>query len=167
MWEVCLIYLFLLTFVLFLFSGCWIFLTLKLFSVLNTPIIFIICWFIINSIIFFISSSNQTALTFHIRDRRIKKADTIKNRMSENQPLTLKIFLKYFSTNWILAPYNTLKILLIVILALVLFWPAWLIQAFHMHSKIDLNNDTTKTTYFIGYAFISFLLGISLIFFFG
>lgn len=166
MWDICLIYLFLLTSVLFLFSGCWIFLILKLFSVINTPIIVIIFWFIINFIIFFISSSNQTALTFHIRDRRIKRTETIRNRMRENQLLTLKIFLKYFSTNWILAPYNTLKILLIDILAILLFWPAWLIQALHVHPKIDLNDDKTRTTYFIGYAFTSILLGQSLMFFF-
>ena len=165
MWDVALFYLVMLSTVLFMMSGCWLFLILKLLSIVNVPTGLLITWFIFNALLFFISASNQAALTFRIKDHRLRRIKTIVNRMHQNPTLTLKLVLKFFLSNWFLGPLNTFKVLLIDLLIVILYWPSWLIK-FLLRKNIDLNTNKTRTTYFIACAASFALIGTSLSFFF-
>lgn len=165
LYEMCgavLIYFIILSSALFLFFGCWVYLILQILSIVHIPTSLLVTWFIVIFLLMFISAGNQTAVFLMVRDRRLKKIDTIKNRMRQNPSLTLKLTLKFFLTN--LSPLNTLKVLLVALLIIVFYWPAWIIQPI-LKKRINLNDANTRSTYFTTCAFVYGIFGTSINFF--
>lgn len=166
-WDLSLIYLVLLSLVLFVMGGFWVFLVLKLIWGYDIGLFWLIFWLAILCFNYYFSASNQAAFKMKIlHPYKLKSPEDIKNYMRQNPIETLKLWTAYFFRNWIAAPFTTLILLLIVVLNIVLHWPAWLIQVLPKVNKINLADSNTRKYYYIGYM-LSFLIpGLILIFFF-
>ncbi|MHB8104294.1 MAG: hypothetical protein ACYDG5_01975 [Dehalococcoidales bacterium] len=164
-WDVFLLYLILLSITLFLMVAFWVFLILQLLSIFSIPMIWLIILIIMNIVANVYSAILQTALAIKIKYPEIQSTDEIMTRMLLEQTLTFKLLCKYFFLDFVIGPYNTLKILLLVVLAIILYWPAWIIRMFQ-RNKLNLSITGFRTTYFIGYAFIFLLVGTILTTFF-
>jgi hypothetical protein len=154
----------LLVVVLFLMAGCWVFLALKLTSVINLNTSVLVTWFLFNAIAFFISACNQAALFVMFKDHRVKRKETIVYRMSQKPLKTILMVFGHFFTNWIRGPIVTLTEVIIVLLVILLYWPFWIIH-FILRKSFDLGQDKSRNSYFVIYTAILALLGLSFNFF--
>jgi len=162
-WDVVLFYFISLTMVFSFVAGFWIILVLKILSIIHISIYILIPWFLILLVANSKSAYNQAAINFKtVYFPNLENAKQIKEKMTLEPLLTFKLYIKHFFRNWPLTPYNTLTVLLIVILILVLYWPAWLIQAIQRKNKLDLSNEKTRATYFMGYFLFFAIIGLTL-----
>ena len=99
-----------------------------------------------------------------------KNKEQVKKRVGDfirqNRITMGKIYAYYFFKNWAIAPITTLKLLLIVVFIIVLYWPAWLINAFPTKTRLHLNDKVTRKYYFTAYGASLMIIGLSLTHFF-
>ena len=158
-WDAFLLYLVLVSFTLILMVAFWVFLILKIFSIYTIPIYLLILLLIVNIAANFQSAVNQTAIKFKVKYPELQNMDEIKRRMFSEMGLMFKIIFKFFFLDFIIGPYNSLKILLLIILVIMLYGPAWIIRMFQK-KKLNLAYAEHRTNYFIGYAFTFLLVGV-------
>jgi hypothetical protein len=163
-WGVALIYLFLLPIVFSIFVGCWVFLILRLLGIFDIGPIWLTIWFILVAINHILAAVGQHALEIRFHDHRLRTLG-ITNRMLSDLPNTMKRWSYYFLTNWIKAPITTLLLLLIIVLFVLLHWPAWLIQIVPKF-RFDLTNARIRRYYYAWYAVIFGVSGLILAFIF-
>lgn len=159
-WDIALIYLVLIPTVFLLLVGCWLFLILKLLGIFNIGTVWLIVWFVVVVFDYGVSASNQYALELKSHDRRLRVLG-IKNRMYSDPVKTLKRWSYHFLSNWVRGPFTALKILLIIVLFVLLHWPAWLVQIVPAF-RFDLNSRKTRRYYYAWYAFIFIAMGLIL-----
>lgn len=163
-WDIALIYLFLLSLVLIMGVGFWVFLVLRILGIYNIRTGLLIIWFAVLCITNVWAAVNQHAVEVKAQ-RKTATVEKVKEYMIENPVDTLKRSAHYFLRNWVGTPFTTLKLLLIVVLFVLLHWPAWLLKGVKI-LKIDLNDKNTHKYYYITYGVLASVAGISLIFFF-
>jgi hypothetical protein len=121
-------------------------------------------WFAVLFAINVVAASNQHAIEVKTQ-HKIATVEKVKEYMKENQLNTLKRVAYYFLRNWVETPFTTLKLLLIIVLFILLHWPAWLLKGVKI-LKIDLNDNNTRTYYYIAYGVPASVAGLLLVFFF-
>lgn len=164
-WDVAFVYLLILSVMLFIQLGCWLFLILKMSSVVSISTSLLATWFLLNFLVCVIAASNQTALSLIMKDKRLRRIDTVKKHLKEKRSYTLNTFSKFFLKNWIQAPLETLKMLGIFLFIVVLYSPFWIMKLFRF--DIDMDNRRTRIYYFTATAFVFSLFGASLSFIIG
>lgn len=163
-WDISLIYLFLLSLMLTIVVGFWVFLVLKVLGIYNIRTILLIIWFAVLFAINVVAASNQHAVEVKIQ-HKIATVEKVKEYLLENQPNTLKRVTYYFLRDWVETPFTIVKLLLIIVLFILLHWPAWLLKGVKI-LKIDLNDKNTRTYYYIAYGVPASVAGLLLIFLF-
>jgi len=157
-WSNALIYFFLTPILFALFTGFWLFLVLALLGIFNIGVTWLITWFIFIAINHSVSATGQYAVEIKFGDRRLGTAGITK-RMFSDLPKTGKRCTYYFFTNWVRAPYTSLRIWLITFLFVLLHWPAWLVQIIPAF-RFDLTNKRTRQYYYSWYAAIFIIAGL-------
>jgi len=162
MWDMALIYLLLLPLVFILMVGFWVFLVLRIFGVYNLGTFWLSFWFIVLCFTYMWSAVNQHAVEMKAKHKRAN-VERIKGYMMQDPIATSRRWLFYFFVNWIKSPFTTLKLLLIVILFVLLHWPAWLLKG---AGVLQMNFDDTNTRkyYYIGYMVTHLVAGLVLMF---
>lgn len=163
-WDISLIYLFLLSLILIVVVGFWVSLVLRILGIYNIRTILLIMWFAVLFAINVVAASNQHAVEVKTQ-HKIATVEKVKEYMKENQLNTLKRVAYYFLRNWVETPFTTLKLLLIIVMFILLHWPAWLLKGVKI-LKIDLNDNNTRTYYYIAYGVPASVAGFLLVFFF-
>lgn len=165
-WDLALIYLFMLLIIFFLSAGFLIFLIFRLINFYYIPTSLLVAWFLLLLFSNFISAGNQAAIQFKIINPMLKNINQIAEHMRRNPLLTLRFATKHFFLNWIKTPFTTLKLLCLVILLVLLYWPAWLIRSFQRTNKIPLTDEGDRTNYLIVYSVFFICVGLLLNFLF-
>jgi len=163
-WDVGFIYLFILLLVLIMMGGIWVFLVLNILGVYNIGIPWLIIWFVVLCSSHMWSAVNQHYIEIKARHKRAA-TERVKRYMMEDPINTIKRWFFYFFKNWITAPFTTLYLLLIVIIFVLLHWPAWLLKGVGI-LKMDLNDANSRKYYYTGYTVIFLVSGLLLMFFF-
>lgn len=163
-WDIGFIYLFLLSLVLIMTVGFWVFLVLKILGVNSIGTFSLIIWFAVLCSHNMWSVVNQHYVEIKARHKRAT-VERVKRYMMEEPLNTLKRWCFYFFSNWIRTPFTTLKLLLIIILFVLLHWPVWLLKSVGI-LKIDLNDANIRKYYYTGYTVIFLVAGLLLMFFF-
>ncbi len=159
-WHIALIYFVLMPIILALFVGCWIFLVLALLGVFYIGTKWLTVWFILITVNYMWSATNQYAVEIKFHDRRLG-VNGIINRMLSDPLKTIKRWSYYFFTNWIRAPFTALRLCLITLLFVLLHWPAWLIQIVPAF-RFDLTSRKTRRYYYSWYAGTFIVAGLVL-----
>ena len=163
-WDISLIYLFLLSFILVMVVGSWVFLVLRILGIYNIGTSALIIWFAVLCYINVRAAANQYAVEVKVQ-HKMATVEKVKEYIMENQVNTLKRSAYYFLRNWVVTPVITLKLLLIIVLFVLLHWSAWLLKGVKI-LKIDLNDKNTRKYYYIAYGVLASVAGLSLIFLF-
>ncbi len=161
-WDVALVYLFLLPALFVIEVGCWVFLALRLAGISYIGTSWLFSWFVFNWFIYSWSAVNQYAVEIKIKNKKATP-EGIKKSMIEDPGLTLKRWIYYFLRNWLVTPLIASALVLIIILFVLLHWPAWVIKAF---PKIHLNldNKRSRTYYYLTYMLLAGIPGLVLTF---
>jgi hypothetical protein len=134
------------------FTGCWVFLGLKLTSVVNIPGAYILVWFGIVTIIYLVSAINQVCLKLVIINKIRYEKSALISYLVNHPTEILKSTVKYFFSNWITTPYTNLKVILTTLLSILLHFPSWIF-------RINIKQDRNRHVYYVTYALISIILG--------
>ena len=163
-WDTSLIYLFLLSCVLAMAVGFWVFLVLRILGIYNIGTSGLVIWFIVLFFSNVWAAVNQHALEVKAQHKRATM-ERVKKYMIENALNTLKRSAYHFLLNWVRTPLTDLKLLSIVVLFILLHWPAWLLKGIRI-LKIDLNDKKAREYYYIAYGVLASAAGSLLLFFF-
>ena len=163
-WDITLIYLILLSIVLVMAVGFWVLLVLRILGIYYVGTGALIMWFVILCVGNIFAAVNQQAIEVKSQHKRAT-IERVKEYMLEDPVNTLKRSAYYFLRNWVGTPFTTLKLLSIIVLFILLHWPAWLLRIVKI-SKIDMNDKDTRRYYFIAYGVLASAIGLFLIFFF-
>lgn len=163
-WDISLIYLFLLSLILAMTVGFWVFLVLRILGIHNIRVSLLIIWFVLLCISNGVAAANQHAVEIKFQHRRAT-AERVKEYMRENPEHTLKRCAYYFLRNWVGTIFTTLKLLSTIVLFILLHWPAWLLRGIRI-LKIDLNDRKNREYYYITCAVLASVAGSLLLFFF-
>ena len=163
-WDISLIYLFLLPLVLIMAVGFWVFLVLRILGIYNIGTSALIVWFAVLCVSNVWATVNQHAIEVKAQHKRAT-IERVEEYMMENPPNTLKRWAYYFLRNWVEGPFTTLKLLSIIVLFVLLHWPAWLLKGVKI-LKADLNDKDTRTQYYITYGVLASVAGLLLTFLF-
>jgi hypothetical protein len=167
-WDVSLIYLFLLSLLLIMEVGVWVLLVLWIFGVYSIRtyllIILLVIWFAVLCFTNMWAVVSQYYVEVKAQHKRATEKKVIEYMM-ESPGNTIKRWGYYFLRNWVETPYTTVKLLLIIVLFILLHWPAWLLKGVKI-LKADLNDKDTRTQYYITYGVLASVAGFLLTFFF-
>lgn len=167
-WDISLIYLLLLSLVLIMEVGFWVFLVLWILGVyrINTYllIILLIVWFAVLCFANVWAVVNQHYIEVKSQHKRATQKRVIEY-MTEDPWNTLKRWGYYFLRNWVGTPFTTLKLILTWVLFILLHWPAWLLKGIKI-LKMDLNDKNTRKDYYIAWGVFASVAGLLLIFLF-
>jgi hypothetical protein len=167
-WDVSLIYLFLISLVLIMEIGVWVLLVLWILKVyairMYLLIILLVVWFAVLCFINVSAAVSQHYVEIKAQHKRAT-LEKVQEYMIKNPEKTFKRWGYYFLRNWVEAPYTTVKVLSIIVLFILLHWPAWLLKGVKI-LRADLNNKDTRTQYYITYGVLASVVGLLLTFFF-
>lgn len=163
-WDISLIYLFLLSCVLAMAVGFWVFLVLRILEIYNIGTSGLVIWLAVLSASNVWAAVNQHAVEVKARHKRAT-IERVKEYMIEDPLNTLKRSAYHFLRNWVGTPFTTLKLLSIIVLFILLHWPAWLLKGIRI-LRIDLNDRKAREYYYIAYAVLASVAGPLLMFFF-
>ncbi len=163
-WDISLIYLSLLSLVLLMVVGFWVFLVLRILGIYNIRTSLLVLWFTVLCAVNVMTAANQHAIEVKAQ-HKTATVEKVKEYMMENQANTLKRLAHHFLRNWVGTPFTTLKLLSIVVLFVLLHWPAWLLKGIRI-LRIDLNDKNTRKYYYITYGVLASVAGVLLVFFF-
>ena len=163
-WDISLIYLFLLSLILVIVVGFWVFLVLRILGIYNIRTSWLIIWFIWLCVSNEWAAVNQHAVEVKSQ-RKIATIEKVAEYMVGNPENTLKRSAYYFLRNWVETPLTTVKLLLIIVLFLLLHWPALLLKGVRI-LKIDLNDKKARIYYYTAYGFSASVAGLLLVFLF-
>jgi hypothetical protein len=159
-WDVALVYLLLLPILFLLAAGCWVFLVLRLASISDIGTSWLSAWFVINWLVYSWSSVNQYAVELKVKDKEATP-ESIKKHMVEDPWGTLRRWTFYSLRNWLTTPAVSAVLLVIVVLFVLLHWPAWIIKALHV-THLDLESNRSRTYYYVTYALLAGIPGLIL-----
>jgi len=163
-WDISLIYLFLLSLVLAIVVGFWIFLVLRILRIYNIGTFWLGIWFAVLCVTNWIAAVNQHAIEIKAQHKRAT-IERVKKYIWEKPLNALKRSAYHFLRNWVETPFITLKLLSIIVLFILLHWPVWLLKGSRI-LKIDLNDRKAREYYYIAYAVLASVAGTLLMFFF-
>jgi len=163
-WDVSLIYLFLVSCVLAMTVGFWVFLILRILGIYSIGTSALVVWFLV------LCFGNVWAVVgrHYIEIKGRHKGATlekVQEYVIENAEKTVKRWAHYFLRNWVETPYTTVKLLSIMVLFILLHWPAWVLKGVKI-LRADLNDRDTRTHYYITYGVLASVAGLLLTFFF-
>jgi len=162
-WE-SLFYLFLISCVLAIIVGFWAFLVLRILGIYNIGTSGLIAWFLVLCFSNLWAVVSQHYIEIKAQHKRVTKKRVLVY-MVENPSNTLKRWGYYFLRNWVVTPYIAVKLLSIMVLFILLHWPAWLLKGVKI-LKADLNDKDARTQYYITYGVLASVAGLLLTFFF-
>lgn len=163
-WDVSLIYLVLLSLILMIVVGFWIFLILRILGICNTRMSLLIIWFVVLCAGNVWAAVGQHAIEVKAQHKRAT-VEKLQEYMIKNPENTRKRLAYYFLRNWVETPFTIVKLLLTIVLFILLHWPAWLLKGVKI-LKADLNDKDTRTQYYIAYGVAASVAGLLLVFFF-
>jgi hypothetical protein len=163
-WDISLIYLVLLSLMLMIVVGFWIFLILRILGIYNIRMSLLIIWFVVLCAINVWAAVGQHAIEVKAQHKRAT-VEKLQEYMIKNPENTLKRLAYYFLRNWVETPFTIVKLLLTIVLFILLHWPAWLLKGVKI-LKADLNDKDTRTQYYIAYGVSASVAGLLLTFFF-
>lgn len=163
-WDTSLIYLFLLSLILAMVVGFWVFIVLRILGVYDIGISALIIWFAMLCVVNFVAAVSQHAIEVKAQHKRAT-SEEVKEDMAAAPVNTLKRTAHHFLRNWVGTPLTTLKLLAITVLFILLHWPAWLLKGVNI-LKTNLNDKKAREHYYIAYGVLASVAGVLLIFFF-
>jgi len=163
-WDVSFIYFLLLPIISTAMIGFWAFLVLRICGVYDLGTSWLTFWFVMLCLNYMWSAVNQYAIEIKAKHRKAS-VKRIKGYIIQDPIATLKKWLSYFFRNWIKAPLTALELLLIVVLFILLHWPAWLLRGVSK-IQINLNDANARKYYYTGYMVVFLAAGLLLMFFF-
>jgi hypothetical protein len=163
-WDVSLIYLVLLSLILMIVVGFWIFLILRILGIYNIRMSLLIIWFVVLCGGNVWAAVGQHAIEVKAQHKRAT-VEKLQEYMIKNPENTGKRLAYYFLRNWVETPFTIVKLLLTIILFILLHWPAWFFKVIKI-LKADLNDKDTRTQYYIAYGVSASVVGLLFTFFF-
>ena len=156
-----------------LFSGFWALLVLKVLG-FNISNYWLLSYCLFLAFIYFWSSINQTFIKMAILHKdELTFIRNTHNNIDTNDMIgvfvkypkqIMRYIVLYFFVNWVKSPVTSLGILLVLMLLVVMHWPAWLTNVLPNRYHIDITNSDTRRNYYIGYFVSAGVLGTILLF---
>jgi len=162
-WDVALFYFVLLSIIIPVMAGCWVFLILAILGIYNIGIFWLAIWFVSLFFLYLVSASTQVAVEIKARHPRAN-VERILRYMQEEPIITIKRWFYFLFRNWLIAPLTGLKLLFILFFLLLLDGPAWLTMLLPRGPRLDLSNDDVRKYYYIGYSVFFIVTGLILMF---
>jgi len=144
--------------------GFWISLVLTIHGAYNIRTSLLVIWFGVLCAGNVWAAVNQHAVEIKAQHKRAT-LEKVQEYIIENPEKTVKRWAYYFLRNWVETPFTIVKLLLIVVLFILLHWPAWLLKGVKI-LKIDLSDQNTRKYYYIAYGVPASVAGLLLVFFF-
>jgi hypothetical protein len=160
-WDVALFFFVTVSFAFTLMAGCWVFLILAILGIYHIGTFWLITWFVILFFIYLVSASNQVAIEGKFKHPRAKAQRRI--RYMQQQPFnTIKRWLYFMFRNWLISPFTSLVVLLILCLLLLLDGFGWLTMLLPQSRRLDLTNNTVRMYYYGAYSLFFVVAGLLL-----
>jgi hypothetical protein len=164
-WDIAFIYIALLPVLLILATGLWFLLIFRILNVYSISLGILIVWFLVLCYVYSVSASNQYAMEVQFK-HKTANIETLKMLIIKDPETTAKRWAYFFFINWIRTPLVGLSLLLLFLFLVILFWPAWIINAFSKKTKINLEKDRSRKYYYACYSTVFIIVGLILMFLF-